>query len=92
MREGALKQEEEKILLIKCSKDSKEKIEAYFVKSHPYEIPEMLWMHPEDVNDAYKQWVKGSHTANKKTDKASDKKHEKSANKKVEKKIDKKSE
>ena len=58
MREWKLKQEEEKILLIKCSKDNKEKIETYFAKNHPYDIPEMLRMHPEDVNDAYKTRVK----------------------------------
>lgn len=60
MREGSLKQEEEKLLLIKCAKDSKEKIETYFAKNHPYDIPEMLRMHPEEVNDAYKAWVKQS--------------------------------
>lgn len=60
MREGALKQEEEKLLFVKCGKDQKEAIEGYFAKNHPYETPELLRMHPEHVNDAYKERVKNS--------------------------------
>lgn len=60
MREGEMKQEEEKVLLIKCAKDHKEKIEKHFSANHPYEIPEMIWLHPEEVNDAYKAWVKNT--------------------------------
>lgn len=60
MREGALKQEEEKLLLIKCSKDNKEALEDYFTKNHAYQTPEMLRIHPEHVNEAYKEWVKSS--------------------------------
>ena len=52
-----MKNEEEKILLIKCSDENKEKIEAYFSKNHPYDIPEMLWIAPDSVNEAYMQWV-----------------------------------
>ncbi len=48
-----MKQEEEKILLIKCLKDNKEKIEAYFTKNHPYDVPEMLWISPDETNEAY---------------------------------------
>ena len=55
--EGEMKNEEEKILLIKCSDENKEKIEAYFSKNHPYDIPEMLWIAPDSVNEAYMQWV-----------------------------------
>ena len=66
MWEGGLKQEEEKILLIKCAKDNKEKIEKYFQANHPYEIPEMLRMHPDDVNEAYKERVKKAAKSSKK--------------------------
>lgn len=52
-----MKQEEEKILLIKCAKSNKEKITTYFSKNHPYEIPEMLWVEPSEVNDAYLAWL-----------------------------------
>lgn len=60
MREGEMKQEEEKILLIKCLKEQKEKIEDYVAKNHPYEIPELLRLHPEHVNDAYKERMKNT--------------------------------
>lgn len=58
MREGNMKQEEEKILLIKTTADNKDKLNAYFAKNHPYEIPEMVWLKPEDVNEAYLAWMK----------------------------------
>lgn len=69
MREGQLKQEEEKILLIKCLKENKEKIENYVTKNHPYEIPELLRIHPDDVNEAYKKRMKDSLSAPKKSSK-----------------------
>lgn len=55
-----MKQEEEKILLIKCNKGNKSKIETYFEKNHPYDIPEMLWIAPDEVNNAYLEWVKNA--------------------------------
>ena len=57
MREWVMKQEEEKILLIKADIANKAKIEWYFAKNHPYDIPEMLWLKPEDVNEAYLKWI-----------------------------------
>ncbi|MBP6085627.1 divalent-cation tolerance protein CutA [Patescibacteria group bacterium] len=57
MREGKLEQAEEKILLIKLPDENKAKVQAYFAKNHPYDIPEMLRIKPEDVNEAYAQWV-----------------------------------
>ncbi len=53
-----MKQEEEKILLIKCIKGNKSKIEAYFEKNHPYDTPEMLWIAPDEINNAYLEWMK----------------------------------
>ena len=60
MREGKLKQEEEKILLIKHAEDKKDKIIAYIKKNHPYEVPELLWIKPEDVNEAYAKRIEAS--------------------------------
>lgn len=57
MREEKLTQSEEKILLIKLPDENKAKISWYFAKNHPYDIPEMLRIKPEDVNEAYAQWV-----------------------------------
>ena len=67
MREGELKQEEEKILLIKCLKENKEKIENYVAKNHPYEVPELLRMKPDEVNEAYKKRMKGPLSSPKKS-------------------------
>jgi periplasmic divalent cation tolerance protein len=60
MWEGKFMQEEEKILLIKLSEDSKEKILTYIKKNHPYEIPELVWIKPEDVGEAYAKRVEAS--------------------------------
>ena len=57
MRDEKLTQSEEKILLIKLPEENKTKITWYFTKNHPYDIPEMLRIKPEDVNEAYAQWV-----------------------------------
>lgn len=55
-----MKQEEEKLLLIKCDKENKAKIEIYFEKNHPYDTPEMLWIAPDEVNTAYMARIKQS--------------------------------
>ncbi|USN57348.1 MAG: divalent-cation tolerance protein CutA [Candidatus Peribacteria bacterium] len=60
MREGEMKAENEKILLLKLKAENKEKILAYINKNHPYDIPEIIWLQPDDVSDAYLQWVKNS--------------------------------
>jgi periplasmic divalent cation tolerance protein len=60
IREGKLTQEEEKILIIKTTGDKKEKIQAYFAKNHPYKIPEMIWIKPDDVHEEYAKWVWGA--------------------------------
>ncbi|HCB51133.1 TPA: hypothetical protein DEP21_00905 [Patescibacteria group bacterium] len=57
MREGKLKSEQEKILLIKLPKENKDKFSAFFKKNHPYEIPELLFFSPEDVDKAYLERV-----------------------------------
>ncbi|MCF7834858.1 divalent cation tolerance protein CutA [Candidatus Gracilibacteria bacterium] len=53
MREGELKKEEEKVLIIKLPEENKEKVIGYFKKNHPYKIPEMIWIKPDDVNEEY---------------------------------------
>lgn len=55
MREWQLKQEEEKILLIKANQENQKKIIKYFEDNHPYETPEMLWIEPHEVNEAYEK-------------------------------------
>lgn len=53
MWEWKMKSEEEKILMIKLEEWNKEKLIWYFKKNHPYKIPEMLWIKPDDVNNEY---------------------------------------
>lgn len=53
IREGKLKKEEEKMLVIKFPKDNKEKFTGFFKKNHPYDVPELIFLNPEDVDKAY---------------------------------------
>lgn len=53
MWEWKIKNEQEKILLIKLPEWNKEKIIWYFKKNHPHQTPEMLWIKPDDVNEEY---------------------------------------
>lgn len=58
MREWKLKQEEEKLLLIKTMKSKQEKAIQMIKQQHPYEIPEILVLHANDSDQAYMQWLK----------------------------------
>lgn len=60
MREWDMKAENEKILLLKLKDENKEKVTAYVHKNHPYDIPEIIRIQPDDVSDAYLQWVKNN--------------------------------
>lgn len=51
MWEWKMKKEEEKILMIKLDEANKEKLIWYFKKNHPYKIPEMIWVKPDDVKN-----------------------------------------
>lgn len=55
LREGKLKREEEKIVLIKTTDDKKEKLIEFIKKQHPYELPELIWLKPDEVDAAYLQ-------------------------------------
>jgi len=57
MCEWKLKNEQEKILLIKLPEWNKEKTIWYFKKNHPSQTPEMLWIKPDYVNDEYLKWI-----------------------------------
>lgn len=53
MREWSFKKEEEKIILIKFPKENKEQLTSFLKKNHPYQIPELVFLQPEDVDNAY---------------------------------------
>ncbi len=65
MRDDKLTQAEEKILLIKCSSTQKEKLLAYIKKQHPYEVPEIVVLKPEQVDEAYEKWIESAHKTQK---------------------------
>lgn len=55
--EWELKREEEKILIIKTTEDKKEKLEAFIKKNHPYKVPELVWIKPDEVWEDYLKWI-----------------------------------
>ena len=57
LREGKIKREEEKLLLIKTTDDKKERLIAFIKKQHPYEVPELIWLQPESVDESYLKWI-----------------------------------
>lgn len=50
-------QSEEKILILKFDISKQAKVESYFAQHHPYKIPEMIYLSPTQVNDAYLKWI-----------------------------------
>lgn len=53
LREGKIKQDEEKLLLIKTSSDKKEQLIATLKKNHPYDTPEIICINPDQVDEKY---------------------------------------
>jgi len=55
--EWKIKSDNEKILLIKTSDDKAKKLKIFLEKNHPYDVPEILILNPEDVNKSYLNWI-----------------------------------
>jgi len=55
--EWKIKSDNEKILLIKTSDDKAKKLKTFLEKNHPYDVPEILILNPEDVNKSYLNWI-----------------------------------
>ena len=55
--EWKIKNDNEKILLIKTSEDKVKKLQAFLDKNHPYDVPEILILEPNEVNESYLNWV-----------------------------------
>ncbi len=53
VREGEIKKTEEKILLIKTTADKQAKLIEFLKKQHPYELPEIMSLHPDEVDASY---------------------------------------
>ena len=58
--EGKIQHGQEKILLIKTSDEKIEKLKAFLEKNHPYDIPEIVELNPESVNESYLGWIKAN--------------------------------
>lgn len=57
---GEIQVEEEKQLIIKTSDEMVEKALKRLVEIHPYDIPEILVITPEQVSESYLNWVNES--------------------------------
>ena len=53
LREGKIKKDEEKLLLIKFSKEKESELLEFMKKQHPYKIPELVVVPIEKVNEPY---------------------------------------
>jgi len=53
IREGEIKKTEEKLLLIKTTSDKQAKLIEFLKKQHPYELPEIMSLHPDEVDASY---------------------------------------
>lgn len=55
--EWKIKNEKEVILLIKAKKEKQEKLVKFIESKHPYDVPEILTLSPQSVNEAYLKWI-----------------------------------
>ena len=53
LREGKIKKDEEKLLLIKFSKGKEPELLEFIKKQHPYKVPELIILPIEKVNEPY---------------------------------------
>ena len=53
LREGKIKKDEEKLILIKFSKEKESELLSFIKKLHPYEIPDLIVLAPDAVDAAY---------------------------------------
>lgn len=57
MLEWKLKNDEQKIVIIKFPKENKDQLTSFVKKNHPYQIPELVFLAPEDVDKVYLERV-----------------------------------
>ncbi len=64
VREGEIKKTEEKLLLIKTTSAKQEKLIEFLKKNHPYELPEIMILHPDEVDASYLARLAQDHPIN----------------------------
>jgi len=57
---GEIHMDDEALLIIKVSEKVYPKTYDFIVKNHPYELPEIITISPEDVFEEYEGWIKDS--------------------------------
>lgn len=55
---GALQEEEESFLFMETTDEHIEQAKISLEAFHPYEVPKILIINPEDANAAYIEWLK----------------------------------
>jgi periplasmic divalent cation tolerance protein len=55
--EGRVTEDDEQLLLIKTSDESLEALKSALLAIHPYEVPEVLVLQPDEVASPYLEWL-----------------------------------
>lgn len=55
--EWKINTDEEKLVIIKTTDDKIESLKNFIENNHPYKIPEIVIINPEDVNNSYLNWI-----------------------------------
>ena len=58
--QGKIEKEDEKILIIKTLSSKSDQVIKRIKEIHPYEVPEIVVLHPSQVDDNYLNWVRDS--------------------------------
>jgi len=56
---GKIAEEKESLIVFKTRKESAEKLFKKIKEIHPYEVPEIIEIKVEKVDDKYLKWLKG---------------------------------
>ncbi len=60
LQENKIKKDEEKIIFMKYPKEKETELLNFIKKNHPYEIPELVVLSPESVDEKYLNWIHDS--------------------------------
>lgn len=55
--DNSLQKESELLMLIKCSENKLEELEAALLDMHPYDTPEFICFEASKVSKGYKKWI-----------------------------------
>ena len=55
--EGEIEDDGEQLLLIKTTDERLDELRDALFAKHPYDVPEFVVMRPEQIGDAYREWL-----------------------------------